>query len=283
MARALEYISKRGGDLSHAGFMRIAPPHQHMPGLGFEQANGMFDEGGFSGPVWPQDSDNVAAQDIQVDAVQNLGAAFVIEGNMLKPNQRFGHSAHAFRSRQNFQFCRSQIPRSSFDNDRRGEFDFVVINHLLQAFQRADILDLPIGHEHDSFRPDAQHILNSVLNHQNSHAFIRQPADHVEGLVGRGRIQAGQRFIEQQDGRAHGQHPCQGHFLLFPSRKVKCFPVAQVSNIEIAQALIYPADYLRARHGQVFQPKRHFMQYFCSQNLALWILQDSTNRLGDFR
>ena len=124
--------------------MRIATAYQDMSGLGFEQADGVLDEGGFSGSVWSQDSNDVAAADVQVYSMQNLGSAFVIEGDIIKLDQRFSHGSHASRGWENLQLSRSRILRSPFDNDRCGEFDFVVIDHFLQPFQWTNILDIPV-------------------------------------------------------------------------------------------------------------------------------------------
>ncbi len=49
----------------------------------------MLDEGGLAGSVRPQNGDHIAALDVQVDAVQDLRSALVIEGDFLELDQRF--------------------------------------------------------------------------------------------------------------------------------------------------------------------------------------------------
>ncbi len=71
-----------------------------------------------------------------------------------------------------------------FDDDRGGQLDLVVIHRLLQPLERTEIPDPAVRHEHDPVGPDAQDILDAVLDHQDGHAFIRQAADHVEGFIG---------------------------------------------------------------------------------------------------
>ncbi len=159
----------------------------------------------------------------------------------------------------------------------------MIVDHLSQPVQRAEIAHVALGHEHHPVGSDAQDILDAMLDHQHGHAFIRQAAHHVQRILSTGRVETGKRFVQQQDARTHGQHPGQGHFLLFAAGEVESLAAAQGGDFQIIQGFVRPLDDLGARQAQVLQAKSDLVEHLGAQDLALRVLKDGSHFLGYLR
>jgi hypothetical protein len=54
-----------------------------------------------------------------------------------------------------------------------------------------------------------------MLHHEDRHSLVSQEPGGIQRVLGGGGVEAGQRLIQQQNGRPHGQHACQRHLLFF--------------------------------------------------------------------
>ncbi|MNF95211.1 hypothetical protein D3C84_779520 [compost metagenome] len=84
---------------------------------------------------------------------------------------------------------------------------------LVEFARRADLFDTP-GVEHDDLVGQG-HRLDLVVghvDHSGAQAGV-QPGDLVAHLHAQGRVEVGQRFVEQQDVRLAGHRPAHGHAL----------------------------------------------------------------------
>ncbi len=166
-------------------------------------------------------------------------------------------------------------------NDRGGQFDALVIDHLHQAGRIAIVNQRAILHIRHLLGMDGKHILHAVLYQQDGDAVIGQAAEELQRFVGRSRVQAGQRLVQQQDARAHGQHGGQGHLLLLAAGELEGLPVAQVADLQIAEGLIDALEDFSPGQAQVFQSKGDFVEHVAGHDLALGVLQQGADDLRE--
>ena len=186
VAWALKNITEGIGNLSHTDLVGIFAFHQYPPTFRFEQANGVFYQGGLAGTIRPKNSNHVAAVDRNVDVVQNYPIRFIPERDIFKLDQRLCVYCFWAQGRVLTQFCqarRGRIFGCTFHNHSSWQFDLMIINGTVEATGRAIILNFAFHHKNSILRRDAQNVFNTMFHHQYCHAFIRQVANDVKGFL----------------------------------------------------------------------------------------------------
>ena len=174
-----------------------------------------------------------------------------------------------------------RVVDSALNHDRGGHFHLPVVHHLSQAIGRATVRDVALLHKEHPIGTDAQRVLDAVLDEDDADPLVGQATEKGQSFLGACRVEAGQRFVEQQDAGAHRQHASEGNFLLFAAREVERLPVAQVRDVQVVEGFIHPLDDLLARQPQVLQSESDLVEHIAAQDLPLWILEDGPDGLGD--
>ena len=237
----------------------------------------MFHQGGLAGAVVPQDGNNVSLVDGAIHAGQHFRQVFfVAEMDIFEFDQRFPVLALQ-AGREWFHWFTAR----SFHHDGSRQL-YLGIIHALQQTWRVPVIHLfAVLKVKHLLRVDRQHVFDAVLHQDDRNAVVRQPAENGKRFTGRSRVEAGKRFIQQQDARAHGKHPCQGDFLFFTSRKLEGLAVFEEPDIEVIHHIIYPLEDLFARQTQVLQSEGDLIKNKTAHDLPVGVLQHGADLIRD--
>ena len=122
-----------------------------------------------------------------------------------------------------------------------------------------------------------------MLDQKDADSFVGQAAEKGQGFLPTGRVEAGQRLVEQEDAGAHGQHAGERDLLFLAAGEQKGLSLAQVRDAQVVKGHVRPLPDLLARQSQVLQPKGHLGVNAGPQYLALRVLQDRADDLRDLR
>src|SRR5574340_1312646 len=147
--------------------------------------------------------------------MQDLGRSLVAEGNVFDLDQGCHSLGPRGYAGQNLQGAWRRVGPGAKQNILRRQLDFTIVYFPGEPIQRTQIVDVAISYEHHPGWSDPQYVLDAMLNHQDGHALIDKPPNHVKGVLSTGWIQARERLIQQEDTRAHRQHARERHLLLF--------------------------------------------------------------------
>jgi len=119
----------------------------------------------------------------------------------------------------------------------------VIIYHLTELGGVALISNLTVFHVDHALGMNGKHVFHAVFHNHDRQAFVRQLPECQQRFMRGGRVQAGKRFIQQQDFGLHRQHTGQRHFLLFASGSPKGFFITQVQNVQPFQRFFAASDH----------------------------------------
>jgi len=99
--------------------------------------------------------------------------------------------------------------------------------------------------------PAAVSLTEVVRGHDDLNASARNICDDVLDPLGRERIEACHRFVQEDELGIEGERPCQRDALLFAAREAACRPIGERCKSNLVQKLPDPGGCLRvASHFQ---------------------------------
>ncbi len=127
LGRALKHVTNGVGILGNGGLLGIFSLQSDPAAGGFEKSQRVFDQGGFARTIMPQNGDDIACVDGEVNIMQHFRKVFLVtEMNVLKIDQGF----RALLRQAGVEY-RGRFFPSTLHDDLRREFDLGVI-HFIQ-------------------------------------------------------------------------------------------------------------------------------------------------------
>ena len=135
------------------------------------------------------------------------------------------------------------------------------------------------GHQHHPVG-ERDHPLQPVLGDQDGEAdVVDQPGQGGQHLLGRGRVQRGGRFVENQQPGVHREHRPDRHPLLLPAGEGPEVAGAQLGDAEQVEGLLDPAAHRRGRQAQLLHPVGELLLHRVSDEAGGRVLPDVPDRV----
>jgi hypothetical protein len=214
----------------------------------------MFDQRGLARAVRSQDGDQIAAADFQVDILQNKRSIIAIAEIHIFEETSVSPRLSLFRPADRCDLF--LLPLDPVHHPFGRQLDLFMIDLRRQSVIGPRYLTCPpsMYSKRSGLAEMASSTRCSIsITVLPSSARLRKT---VQRFVRRRGVKGGKRFVQQQNGRVHRQHPGQGHFCFSPPERLNVSRSRRYSNPRRCMARSTRSNDLVTRQAPGFQDQR---------------------------